>query len=77
MLIAHRHQPLTAGVASPEIHMTTQVNPSLRRVRTPWWRRLTALISLGSLVIISGITIAAVLATSAMLLLMFLERAAG
>ena len=57
--------------------MATQVNPSARSVRTPWWRRLTALISLGSLVIIAGITIAAMLGISALLLLMLLERAAG
>ncbi len=47
------------------------------RVRVPLWRRLTALISLSSLVIIVGVLVAAITGTSILLLLMFLERAAG
>lgn len=57
--------------------LASRRTPSHQRVRTPWWRRLTALISLGSLVIIAGITLAAVAGVSALLLLMILERAAG
>ena len=49
----------------------------LPRVRTPLWRRLTALISLGSLVVIIGIILAVALAVAFLLALLFLERAAG
>lgn len=63
-------ESLTSRLASRRL-------PSHQRVRTPWWRRLTALVSLGSLVVIAGITLAAVAGASALLLLMFLERAAG
>ena len=47
------------------------------RVRVPLWRRLTALVSLSSLVIIVGVLVAAITGTSILLLLLFLERAAG
>ncbi|MGH1503976.1 MAG: hypothetical protein ACRBI6_10505 [Acidimicrobiales bacterium] len=49
----------------------------IRRVRTPLWRRLTALISLGSLVVIVGVILAAFIGASAMLTLVLLERAAA
>ena len=47
------------------------------RVRVPLWRRLTAVVSLSSLVIIVGVLFAAIAGTSILLALMFLERAAG
>ncbi len=47
------------------------------KVRVPLWRRCTALISLSSLVVIVGVVVAAITGTSILLLLMFLERAAG
>ncbi len=50
---------------------------SVPRVRVPLWRRLTALISLSSLVVIVGVLVAAITGSSILLLLMFLERAAG
>lgn len=49
----------------------------LPRVRTPIWRRLTALLSLGSIVIIMGFALAAILGAGALLALFILERAAG
>ncbi len=50
---------------------------SIPRVRTPWWRRLTALISLSSLVVIIGIIVAVALGLAFLLTLLLLERAAG
>lgn len=47
------------------------------KVRVPLWRRLTALISLSSLVVIVGVLVAAITGSSILLLLMFLERAAS
>ncbi|MEZ5342742.1 MAG: hypothetical protein R2706_15240 [Acidimicrobiales bacterium] len=47
------------------------------RVQTPIWRRLTALVSLGSLVVVLGFAIAALLGASALIALFILERAAG
>ncbi|MEZ5376277.1 MAG: hypothetical protein R2733_07140 [Acidimicrobiales bacterium] len=47
------------------------------RVRTPLWRRLTALISLGSLVVIIGVILAVALGLAFLLTLLLLERAAG
>ena len=47
------------------------------KVRTPLWRRLTALISLSSIVVIAGAIVAAVVGVSILLLLMILERAAN
>ncbi len=71
----------TPDAAQPDETLASRLagrrKPSHQRVRTPWWRRLTALISLASLVVIAGITLAAVAGASALLLLMFLERAAG
>lgn len=45
-------------------------------VRVPFWKRLASLISLGSIVIIVGILIAALLGVMALLLLVVLESAA-
>lgn len=50
---------------------------SVPKVRVPLWRRLTALISLSSLVVIVGVLVAAITGSSLLLLLMFLERAAS
>lgn len=61
----------------PSLEPTVPRKVPIERVRTPWWRRLTALISLGSLVVVTGMILAAVAAASVLLLLMFLERAAG
>lgn len=47
------------------------------RVRIPLWRRLTALISLGSLVVILGAALAALLGAGALITLLIIERAAG
>lgn len=45
--------------------------------RTPWWRRLLALVSLGSLVVIIGIAVAALAGVAALVILMLLESAAA
>lgn len=45
-------------------------------VRTPIWKRITSLISLGSIVVIVGVSIAALLGILALLLLVVLESAA-
>jgi hypothetical protein len=47
------------------------------RVRTPLWRRITALISLASLVVIGGFAIAALLGLAAVTLLLVLDAAVG
>ena len=43
--------------------------------RIPVWRRVTALASLGSLVVLVGIALAAIIASGALLLLFVLDRA--
>ena len=42
---------------------------------TPIWRRVTALFTLGSLVVVTGVGLATVIATVALLALFVLERA--
>ena len=42
---------------------------------TPIWRRVTALFTLGSLVVVTGVALAAVIAAAALLALFVLERA--
>jgi hypothetical protein len=42
---------------------------------TPWWKRITALFTLSSLVVVAGIVMAAAIATTALLLLFVVERA--
>lgn len=54
---------------------TTSVR--LPRVRTPWYRRITAVLGLGSIVIILGVALAITLASLAFGLLFVLERAVG
>lgn len=44
-------------------------------VRTPLWRRVTALFSLGSIVVMTGIGLAVVIGATALLMLFVLERA--
>lgn len=43
--------------------------------RTPLWRRVTALFTLGSLVVLTGIALALVIGSAALLMLFVLERA--
>ncbi len=62
---------------TPSVSASDQRKPSIPRVRTPLWRRLTALISLGSLVVIVGIILAVALGLGFLLTLLLLERAAG
>ncbi len=49
----------------------------ITHVRTPWWRRVTALVSLGSLIVILGIGLAIIAAGLSLGFLYFLERAVG
>ncbi len=43
--------------------------------RRPIWRRITALLSLGSIVVLIGVLLATIIAASALLGLFILERA--
>ncbi len=66
-------QPSLSDIKPPEDAAPIEIE----RVRTPLWRRLTALISLGSLVVIIGVLVAVILGVSALLVLVLLERAAA
>lgn len=44
-------------------------------VRTPLWRRITAVFTLSSLVVLSGLFLAGVITLTALMLLFLLERA--
>lgn len=63
--------------------MTTQTasdkSPAtkVQRKRTPIWRRATSLVSLGSLVLLVGVAIAAVVGAAALLMFVLLEQAVG
>ena len=46
-----------------------------QQVRTPLWRRITALFTLGSLVIVSGLVLAAIITLTALMLIFVIERA--
>ncbi len=46
-------------------------------MRTPLWRRITSLISLGSLVVIVGVALAAVVGATALMMFVLLEQAVG
>lgn len=43
--------------------------------RTPLWRRVTAMFTLGSLVVLTGVALALVIGSAALLMLFVLERA--
>jgi hypothetical protein len=47
------------------------------RARIPWWRRVTAVVSLTSLVVIMGFVVAALLGLAALVMLLILDAAAG
>jgi hypothetical protein len=49
--------------------------PTLESATTPLWRRVTALFTLGSLVVVIGVFMAMVIAATALLALFVLERA--
>ena len=57
--------------------MTTSAGLPPGRVRIPLWRRLTALVSLTSLVIILGFAVAALLGLLAVAMLLVLDAAVG
>lgn len=57
--------------------MLRQPDPAFPRVRTPIWRRITALVSLGSVVLLAGVGIAAVIGAAIMTAIMLVERAIG
>ena len=46
-----------------------------RDARTPLWRRVTALFTLGSLVVLIGVGLAAAMGVAVLLMLFVLERA--
>ena len=45
------------------------------RTGTPWWKRVTALFTLGSLVVTVGVVMAGAIGVTVLLLLFVLERA--
>lgn len=58
-------------------HMTQQDlgRRGPRKVRTPLWRRLTALFTLSSMVIVGGLVLAAVITLTMVMLVFVIERA--
>lgn len=49
----------------------------IERKRTPIWRKATSLVSLGSLVVLVGVAIAAVVGATALMMFVLLEQAVG
>lgn len=47
----------------------------LRKVRTPLWRRVTALFTLGSIVVVGGLALAAMITLTVLMLIFVVERA--
>ncbi len=45
------------------------------RVRTPWWRRITAVFTLSSMVVIAGLFLAGMITLTLLLVLYLLEQA--
>ncbi len=45
------------------------------RVRTPWWRRITALFTLSSMVVFAGLFLAGMITLTLLLVLYLLEQA--
>lgn len=62
---------------SLESCMTASAELPPGRVRTPWWRRLAALLSLSSLVVIVGFAVAALLGLLVVAMLLVLDAAVG
>lgn len=58
---------------------TTNENSKVKfkRFRTPLWRRLTSAISLGSIVVLIGVAVAAILGAVALMVFVLLEQAVG
>lgn len=58
-------------------HMTHQNlgRPGRRKVRTPLWRRITALFTLSSMVIVGGLVLAAVITLTIVMFVFVIERA--
>ncbi len=46
-----------------------------RKVRTPFWRRITALFTLGSMVVVGGLALAAMITLAVVMLIFLIERA--
>lgn len=47
----------------------------LRKVRTPLWRRVTALFTLGSIVVVGGLALAAMITLTVLMVIFLVERA--
>jgi hypothetical protein len=50
-------------------------NRETRKVRTPFWRRITALFTLGSIVVVGGLALAAMITLTVVMLIFLIERA--
>ncbi len=57
--------------------MFRQADPAFPDVRTPIWRRITALVSLGSVVVLAGVGLAAVVGMAIIAAVILVERAIG
>ena len=55
--------------------MTQTFQEANNKIRTPLWRRLTAVFTLSSLVVLVGLFLAAVTSLTVLMLLFLLERA--
>lgn len=45
------------------------------KVKTPWWRRITALFTLGSVVVVSGLALAVMITLAVLMAVFIVERA--
>lgn len=54
-----------------------QTTVKIQRKRTPIWRKATSLVSLGSIVVLVGVAIAAVVGATALMMFVLLEQAVG
>ena len=52
-----------------------QTESASSRVRTPWWRRVTALFTLSSMVVLAGLFLAGVITLTLLIVLYLLEQA--
>ncbi len=62
---------------TPQAATNDMPEVKIRRSRTPLWRRITSVVSLGSLVVIVGVAIAAVVGATALMMFVLLEQAVG
>ncbi len=52
-----------------------QTETQQMRVRTPWWRRITAVFTLSSMVVLAGLFLAGLITLTLLMVLYLLEQA--